>query len=205
MLADPRGDGGPRGAGSSRRERPVDLVYRRAVLSELVEREDEVRAFLGAYRDGLRPFVNSFRCRLSEDKAFFAILTDEAFAAPDDRRGAGVRGPRSCPGRAGSRSGGRARAGARSTSCRSCSRTARGSSSSPPTATAAARSSWEGETAPAEWEAAVRAALDAPWVVQERVEIPEEPFPVFEGGALGFASLKVNANPFYVAASRWAP
>ena len=36
-------------------------------------------------------------------------------------------------------------------------------------------------------------------MVQERVEIPEEPFPVLEGGALEFVSLKVNANPFYVA------
>jgi hypothetical protein len=35
--------------------------------------------------------------------------------------------------------------------------------------------------------------------VQERVEIPEEPFPVFDGGSLDFVSLKVNANPFYVA------
>ena len=59
---------------------PVDLVYRRAVLSELVEREDEVAGFLDAYRRGLCPFVNSFRCRLSEDKAFFAVLTDESFA-----------------------------------------------------------------------------------------------------------------------------
>jgi hypothetical protein len=36
-------------------------------------------------------------------------------------------------------------------------------------------------------------------VVQERVPIPEEPFPIFEGGALDFVSLKVNVNPFYVA------
>src|SRR5712691_3598263 len=61
--------------------RPVDLVYRRAVLTEIVEREGQMPAFLEAYRDGLAFFVNSFRCRLSEDKAFFAILTDESFAS----------------------------------------------------------------------------------------------------------------------------
>ena len=46
------------------------------------------RAFLDAYESGLVPFVNSFRCRLSEDKAFFAVLTDEAFAGllTDDER-----------------------------------------------------------------------------------------------------------------------
>jgi len=32
-----------------------------------------------AYRRAAAVFVNSFRCRLSEDKAFFALLTDEAF------------------------------------------------------------------------------------------------------------------------------
>jgi hypothetical protein len=59
---------------------PVDVVYRRGVLSELLEKVDEVRDFMRAYREGLAVFVNSFRCRLSEDKAFFALLTDEAFA-----------------------------------------------------------------------------------------------------------------------------
>ena len=59
----------------------MDLVYRRAVLTEIVEREGQMQPFLEAYRDGLAVFVNSFRCRLSEDKAFFAILTDEAFAS----------------------------------------------------------------------------------------------------------------------------
>jgi hypothetical protein len=45
----------------------------------------------------------------------------------------------------------------------------------------------------------VGTALGAPWVVQERVVIPEEPFPAFNGGALSFVALKVNTNPFYVA------
>ena len=39
--------------------------------------EREAEAFFEAYRKGLAVFVNSFRCYLSEDKAFFAILTDE--------------------------------------------------------------------------------------------------------------------------------
>jgi uncharacterized circularly permuted ATP-grasp superfamily protein len=55
------------------------------------------------------------------------------------------------------------------------------------------------ETDPAEWASAAYAALDAPWVVQERVPIPEEPFPVLDvRGELSFVPLKVNANPFYV-------
>ena len=36
-------------------------------------------------------------------------------------------------------------------------------------------------------------------MLQERVEIPEEPFPVLDGQGLRFEPFKVNANPFYVA------
>jgi uncharacterized circularly permuted ATP-grasp superfamily protein len=54
------------------------------------------------------------------------------------------------------------------------------------------------ETTPAQWDEAVRVGARQAWVVQERVAIPEEPFPTCEGGALGFEELKVNANPFYV-------
>ena len=46
--------------------------------------------------------------------------------------------------------------------------------------------------------ARVQAACHEPWVVQERVTIPEEPFPVVESGGLAFQSFKLNANPFYV-------
>jgi hypothetical protein len=53
-------------------------------------------------------------------------------------------------------------------------------------------------TEPARWEGAIEAGLAEPWVVQERVTIPEEPFPVLKGGGLEFEFLKVNTNPFYV-------
>ena len=96
--------------------RPVDVVYRRAVLTELVAREGRCSAFLEAYRDGLAVFVNSFRCQLSEDKAFFAILTDEAFASLMTAEEAAARCGASCPGRGGWPSAGRCARDARSTS-----------------------------------------------------------------------------------------
>lgn len=55
------------------------------------------------------------------------------------------------------------------------------------------------ETSPAEWETAVREALESPWVVQERVAIPEEPFPVFTDQGLALHPRKVSTSPFYVA------
>jgi uncharacterized circularly permuted ATP-grasp superfamily protein len=197
VLADPReveiADGRLHAAGEA-----VDLVYRRAVLSELVEREDEVEGFLRAYREGLCPFVNSFRCRLSEDKAFFAILTDEGFGSlmseeerqllsrvlPWTRRVAERRTFK----------------GGREVDLLPFILDSRESLVLKPAHAYGGKSVFLGsETDPAEWARAAYAALDAPWVVQERVTIPEEPFPVVDvRGELAFVPLKVNANPFYV-------
>jgi hypothetical protein len=199
LLADPREVEVVRGrlhaAGA-----PVDLVYRRAVLSELVEHEEEVRTFLEAYRQQLCPVVNSLRCRLSEDKAFFAILTDETFAPLMDE------GERALLGRV--------LPWTRRVAERRTLKAQREVDLVPfiikereslvlkPAHAYGGRSVFLGsETEPGEWERVVQAALETPWVVQERVTIPEEPFPVLdeETGELDLVSLKVNANPFYVA------
>ena len=67
----------------------------------------------------------------------------------------------------------------------------------PRTATAAARC-WWGRPRRSR-AAAVQDGLRAPWVVQERVHIPEEVFPLLEDdGEVGLAPLKVNVNPFFV-------
>ncbi len=178
-------------------EEPVDVVYRRAVLSELVERANDVQAFLQAYRDSLCPFVNSFRCRLSEDKAFFALLTDEASSSLMSAEEAAfvlrlVPWTRKLEER-------RTRKDGRIVDLVPFVLAERQSLVLKPAHAYGGKSVYVGnETTPGEWEGAVQAALGKPWVVQERVVIPEEPFPTFEGGALRFAPLKVNTNPFYV-------
>ncbi len=197
VLADPRmmeiHRGRLHGGGA-----PVDLVYRRAVLSELVGREIEVQPFMGAYRHRLCPFVNSFRCRLSDDKAFFAILTDEAFShllTPEERELVGrvVPWTRRVEER-------RTRKNGTEIDLVPYVLDHRHSLVLKPSHEYGGRSVILGsETGPAEWDAAVRVALAAAWVVQERVPIPEELFPVFEGSQLQFIPLKVNVNPFHVA------
>jgi hypothetical protein len=176
---------------------PIDLVYRRGVLSELVKREAEVEPLLRAYRDGLCVFVNGFRCHLSEDKAFFGLLTDESFAGlltADERRFVvgNVPWTRKLEERKTLREGNevdlvpfviRFREGL----------------VLKPAHGYGGRSVYVGdETSPVDWEKAVQGALGSAWVVQERVTIPEEPFPVVEKGQLSFEPRKVNANPFYV-------
>jgi uncharacterized circularly permuted ATP-grasp superfamily protein len=195
-LADPRGLERSRGrlvAGGD----AVDVVYRRAVLSELVEREDEVRTFLEAYRDRLAAFVNSLRCRLSEDKAFLALLTDEAHAAllaPGERAWVTELVPwtRKLEQR-------RTLVEGREVDLVGFAIAERARLVLKPAHAYGGRSVLVGDETPAgEWEAAVHAGLGRPWVVQQRVPIPEEPFPAVDANAVVFERLKVNANPFYV-------
>jgi uncharacterized circularly permuted ATP-grasp superfamily protein len=196
FLADPREmevRGGRLRAGG----KPVGVVYRRAVLSELVAREDEVGEFLGAYREGVVPFVNSFRCRLSEDKAFLAILTDEAFASLlSEEEGAFVEQVAPWTRKVEER---RTRREGREIDLLPYAVENRRGLVLKPAHGYGGESVLVGEdTEPERWERALRHALHEPWVVQERVAIPEEPFPVMEGGGLAFERLKINTNPFYV-------
>jgi uncharacterized circularly permuted ATP-grasp superfamily protein len=196
VLADPREmelRNGWLWAGTER----VDLVYRRAVLSELLEKKDEVAPLLRAYDSRVAVFVNSFRCRLSEDKVFFALLTDEAFAhlMTEEERALAAR----CVPWTRRVAERRTRRGGREVDLVPHLVERREELVLKPAHGYGGRSVFIGsETSPAEWEAAVLAACREPWVVQERVPIPEETFPVCEAGALAFQGFKLNANPFYV-------
>jgi len=196
LLADPREMDLRNGWLWSRSQR-VDLVYRRAVLSELLERKNEVSPFLRAYDSRVAVFVNSFRCRLSEDKVFFALLTDETFAGlmTEEERALAAR---CIP-------------WTRRVAERHTLRGGREVDLVPhvierreelvlkPAHGYGGRSVFIGsETEPAEWERAAHAACREPWVVQERVAIPEEVFPVCAPEGLAFEAFKLNANPFYV-------
>jgi uncharacterized circularly permuted ATP-grasp superfamily protein len=176
----------------------VDVVYRRVLLTELVERAPEVATFLAAYRWGLAAFVNSFRCHLSEDKAFLAFLTDEAFASlltADERAFVArvVPWTRKVEERATDHAG-------EKVDLLPWVVRHREELVLKPAHDYGGRSVFIGEeTEPAAWEAAVNAAVSGSWVVQERVPISREPFPVVrDDGRLTLEELYLNANPFYV-------
>jgi hypothetical protein len=57
--------------------RPIDLVYRRVLLNDIVSRAAECRALVDAYEARAVCVANSFRCKIPHKKAFFAVLTDE--------------------------------------------------------------------------------------------------------------------------------
>ena len=181
---------------------PIDVVYRRTVISEVLAIESEARAFFEAYAHGRCVFVNSFRCYLSEDKAFFALLTDERFGhllSPEE--GAFIQAHIPWTRKIEDR------------------RTERDGETidlvpwladhrdemvlKPSHGYGGDRVTIGSQVTPSEWSHAIHESLQkGQWIAQERVSIPEEEFPVFDGdGSLRFESLKVNTNPFYIGGS----
>jgi glutathionylspermidine synthase len=54
--------------------RRIDLVYRRALFTEILERKNEIEPLLSAYRDGRICMVNSLRSYLASSKTLMAHL-----------------------------------------------------------------------------------------------------------------------------------
>ena len=55
----------------------VDIVYKRLLVNEFLERIDELQALLKAARERAVTLVNPFRCKPIHKKAIFAVLTDD--------------------------------------------------------------------------------------------------------------------------------
>ncbi len=54
--------------------KPIDVVYRRLLLQDMLDRPDDCRALLRAYRAGVVCMVNSLRTALLHGKGLFALL-----------------------------------------------------------------------------------------------------------------------------------
>jgi hypothetical protein len=79
VIADPREveyRGGVLYAGGQ----PVDLIYKRVLITELVERGGLDHPVVRAVLDGAACMVNPFRCKLLHKKASLAVLSDEVNA-----------------------------------------------------------------------------------------------------------------------------
>ena len=59
----------------------VDLVYRRVLTSELLAKDDVSRPLVQAYLEGAVTVVNSFRAKLLHKKMSLALLSDDRYAA----------------------------------------------------------------------------------------------------------------------------
>jgi hypothetical protein len=75
-IADPR-DLELRGGKLHHGDFRIDLVYRRVLTTELLEKIDECRALVDSYSQASAVFVNSFRTKYVHKKMLFGVLTDE--------------------------------------------------------------------------------------------------------------------------------
>jgi uncharacterized circularly permuted ATP-grasp superfamily protein len=61
--------------------RRIDLLYRRVLINDILSRPAECEALLKAYSAGAVCMANALTCKITHKKAFFAVLTDERNAA----------------------------------------------------------------------------------------------------------------------------
>jgi hypothetical protein len=175
--------------------RTVDLVYRRVLANEFLEREAELASLWSAFRDGAVVMVNPFRCKLVHKKVTFALLTgdggDDGWLTAEERRVIREHVPWTRK--------------VRETRTTYAGRTVdllpfvaenRDRFVLKPSDEYGGKGVVLGwQTGADEFESALAAACRAHWVVQERVEPVEEPFPVFEP-PLASATMTVDLDPY---------
>lgn len=173
----------------------VDLIYKRVLISELVERGGLDHPVIRAVESGAVCMVNPFRCKLLHKKASLAVLSDERNVGlfPDDEREAieaHIPWTRVVAERA-------TRHGGRKIDLVPFILAQRERLVLKPNDEYGGKGivlGWEVDGAA--WERSVRAALTQPFVVQERVPIPSEPFPSVVDGRMVLADRILDTNPF---------
>jgi uncharacterized circularly permuted ATP-grasp superfamily protein len=59
----------------------IDLLYRRVLINDIIARPDECSAMMKAYESGAVCMTNALTCKIPHKKSFFAVLTDEQNSA----------------------------------------------------------------------------------------------------------------------------
>lgn len=174
---------------------PVDLIYKRVLISELVQRGGLDHPVIRAVRDGAACMVNGFRCKILHKKASLAVLSDEANAGLFDSTeraaiAAHVPWTRVVEERTTTHNG---------TAVDLLPFIARERERlvlKPNDEYGGTGIVLGWTTDDAGWEAAIRTALASPHIVQERVAIPFEPYPSYMDGRLQVIERLVDTAPF---------
>jgi uncharacterized circularly permuted ATP-grasp superfamily protein len=173
----------------------ITLVYKRVLISELIERGGFDQPVVRAVLDGNVCMVNAFRCKILHKKASLAVLCDERNAhlftekelvaihshipwtARVEERHSQYRGQKidlipfilehreDLVLKPNDEYGGKGIV-----------------------------LGWE--TNPSDWEQAIRTALMEPYIVQERVAVPSEPYPSLINGRVELIDRMLDSNPF---------
>jgi hypothetical protein len=177
------------------RGEPVDLIYKRVLINELVERGGLDHPVIRAVKDGAVCLANGFRCKLLHKKASLAVLSDERnghLYGPEERAAIArhvpwtrVVEPRRtvCHGRA--------------VDLLEFAAAHRERLVLKPNDDYGGKGVVLGwETGLDAWEAALETALHEPHIVQERIELPVEPYPALADGGVELADRIVDTAPF---------
>jgi hypothetical protein len=172
----------------------IDIVYKRLLVNELLEKAGELFPLLQAVRDGAVTIVNPFRCKPIHKKAIFSVLTDEAFGplfTEAERAAIAAHVPWTR----------RVREevttfGGREIDLPAFVRTERENLVMKPNDEYGGKGVFIGwETSEADWDRALAAALETPYVVQWKVELLRQTFPELSPD-LRFRDFVVDLNPF---------
>ena len=177
----------------------IDIVYKRLLVNELLDRKAELQPLLQAARDRAATIVNPFRCKAIHKKAIFAVLTDDElqplFTAEENAAIAAH-----VPWTRRVRTGHTLRRGEK-IDLPDFIRRHRSELVMKPNDEYGGKGVFIGwEMTDTAWEEALAQALREPYVVQQKVELQRQEFPelVTRDGAehLGFRDLVVDLDPF---------
>jgi hypothetical protein len=174
---------------------PITLIYKRVLISELFDRGGLDQPVVRAVRDGAVCMVNPLCCKILYKKASFAVISDEQNShlfTPEEREAIAAHIPWT-----------------RRVEERHTDFNGRRIDLVPflheqrerlvlkPNDDYGGKGIVLGWTVDAaEWEKAVQTALAEPYVVQERVTLPTEPFPSFVDGRVRWVERLLDTAPF---------
>jgi hypothetical protein len=173
----------------------IDLVYKRVIIHELLERCGESCALLRAYAERAVCLVNNFRCKPLHKKAAFALITDDANARwfTDAERQVihecvpWTRRVEQCE---------TTHDGARVDLIEHVRRHRERFMLKPNDDYGGRGLSFGAKMSAPEWDTAIESALANDFVVQEALELQTEVFPVFNEGGWALQPMYVDTNPF---------
>jgi len=173
----------------------ITLIYKRVLISELVERGGLDQPVVRAVRDGAVCMVNPFRCKILHKKASLAVLSDERNAdlfTAEEREAIDAHIPWTC--RVEQR---HARIHDQAIDLIPYIVEHRENLVLKPNDEYGGKGivlGWQVDAAG--WEQAIMTALSEPYIVQQRVAIPSEPFPSLVDGRLDLTDRMLDTNPF---------
>jgi uncharacterized circularly permuted ATP-grasp superfamily protein len=173
----------------------ITLIYKRVLISELIERGGMNHPVVRAVRDGAVCMVNSFRCKILFKKASLAVLSDERNAGlftADQLRAIARHVPwtRLLEERKTTHNG-------TEIDLVPWTLANREALVLKPNDEYGGKGIVLGWTVDqTAWEAAVKTALESPHVVQKKVRLPFEAFPSFENNQLHVIDRMLDTNPF---------